>query len=553
MKNHKTLIWCTLGALVLSCLSVSCRKSFQSIIKDAEGATFTVYTYDEYGSPSGSGSGFFIEPDGTAVTNFHVLDGSVKALIRTSDGAEYQIDSVLCASKRKDLLLFKVNNKSNVAFPTLKIAPKVPAKGDKVYNIGAPMGLETSVSDGIVASIRTDSHGDIVQTTAPISPGSSGSPMLNDRGEVFAVATFKRKGAENVNFGVIINSDFRKDLDKREFGKRNPKFNSKKSDFVLLNILPDKRSDIMLNAIEFGTTATTLYMTFTNMHLADGWVIWCELGKKDEGFFIEDRDSHQRYYVTSSSLAEDKEHSKSLGFAEVVRFKVHFPVIKNRLSNIDVMWGENERTAHFTDIDLDNYRNNLSVDQLGYQRAYALNCSTEGGDFITSISILNDILEEYPSDVISLNMMAVLSYVLHNNADALYYLSEAIENNPNDELAFLNRAYMYRSAGSYSEAISDMTSAINLCPLQPDYYYYRAYDYYLLKDYNNALTDINKCLDVSTAEDGFTSSPYVYELRAYVNYYLGKNKDAQNDVRRAYKLSSDKELDQRLQNFYSIL
>lgn len=540
---------------IMCCTLSSCKKSLQQIIEDSEAATFIVYTYDEYGSPAGSGSGFFIQPEGIGVTNWHVLDKSIKAIVKTTDGVEYEIDSVRSASSKKDILVFRVKNKNNTVFKTLHFTKNKPVKGDKVYNIGAPMGLESSVSEGIVASFRDDSHGEIVQTTAPISPGSSGSPMLNEQGDIFAIATFKRKGGENLNFGVMMNEDFQKELDPKEFTKKNRKFNSNKSDFILLNLLPDKGADLVLNAIEFGPTVTTLYMTFTNMHLTSNglWNVWCEMGKKDKGFFIEDKDTKQRYYVTSSTLGENKDKAEKVGLAEVLQFKVHFPVIKNRLTNIDVMWGEDNRCAHFTNINLDDYRNTLSVDDFGYRREYALRYTTEGGDFVSTMSILSDLLDENPSDVISLNMMAILSYLIKNNTDAMYYLEEAIDENPNDELAYVNRAAMHEFSDNYKDAIDDITAAINLAPNQPDYYYARAVDYYRLEDYKHALEDMNKCLEVADKEDGFEDSPYFFELRAYIYFYLNNKKAAQKDVQKAYKLSTDKELDQRLQNFYSIL
>lgn len=546
-----------LATIAIVTVLTSCQKSLQQIIEEVEPATFIVYTYDEYGTPSGSGSGFFIESTGVGVTNWHVLDKSIKAVIKTPDGVQYEIDSVLCASSKKDILVFRVRNKNNKVFKTVQLSKDKPEKGNPVYNIGAPMGMESSVSEGIVASYREDSHGEIVQTTAPISPGSSGSPLLTNKGQVFAIATFKRRGGENMNFGVIMNDDFRKELDSKEFYKKNRKFNSGKSDFVLLNLLPDQGADMVLNAIEFGPTATTLYMSYTNMHLTSSgnndWFLWCELGKKDKGFFIEDKDTKQRYYVVSSSLATEREKAEPIGLAKVLQFKVNFPVIKNKLSNIDVMWGEGQRCSHFTNIDLEHYRENLSVDEFGYQRAYALQCTTEGGDFASTIAILSELLDENPSDVISLNMMAILSYVLHNNSDAMYYLAEAIEQNPNDELAYYNRSSMYEISGNYNEAIEDITAAINLVPDHPDYYWSRAADYYQLEEYSKALADLNKCLEVADKEDGFEDNPYFYEMRAYTHYFLNDRKSAIKDVQKAYKLSKDKELDQRLQKFYSIL
>lgn len=538
------------------CTLTACQKSLQQIITEVEPATCTIYTYDEYGSPSGSGSGFFIESNGVGVTNWHVLDKSIKAIVKMPNGNQYEIDSVLCASAKKDLLVFKIKNTNNTIFPCVTFCTEKPIKGDAVYNISAPLGLESSVSEGILASYRENNQGELVQVTSPLSPGSSGSPLLDTKGNVFAVTSFKRRGGENVSFGVVVDKEFRKQLDTKEFYKKNRKFNSSKSDYILLNIMPDRGADLVLNAIEFGSAATTLYLTYTNMHLSsitNGWYLWCELNKKDKGFFIEDKDSKQRYYVTSSSLEVSKEKSKAIGLAEVVQFKVHFPAIKNTLSNIDIRWGEDGREAQFTDINLDDYRENLSVDDFAYNRTYALQCTTEGGDFVTTISMLTELLDENPSDVISLNMMAILSYLIDNNTDARYYLDEAIDQNPNDELAYLNRATMSEYDENFDAAINDISQAINLVPKQPDYYLTRATYYYRDEDYKHALEDLDKCLEVSEKEDGFAEDPYFYELRAYVNYYLKNVKAARNDCQKAYKLSTDPEADKRIQALYDLL
>ena len=80
----------------------SCQRSLKSIVKEAEKATFIIYTYDEFGSPRGSGSGFFIEKTGIGITNYHVLDGAVKAVIKTTDNAEYEIEQVIASNQQWD-------------------------------------------------------------------------------------------------------------------------------------------------------------------------------------------------------------------------------------------------------------------------------------------------------------------------------------------------------------------------------------------------------------------------------------------------------------------
>lgn len=191
--------------LFLITLLISCKKEVKDIIKKGEEASFIIYTYDEFGSPNGSGSGFFIAEEGIGITNYHVLDGSVKAIIKTYDNKEYEIDKVIASDKKWDIIKFSIKNKREEKFAHLNFAKQKAEKGDKVYSISSPLGLEKSVSDGIIASLRSDKqHGDIIQITAPISSGSSGSALLNESGDVFGVATFNKTGGQNLNFGVAI-------------------------------------------------------------------------------------------------------------------------------------------------------------------------------------------------------------------------------------------------------------------------------------------------------------------------------------------------------------
>ena len=163
-----------LPILFLLCM-VSCKKNLKTIIAETEDATFIIYTFDEYGSPSGSGSGFFIDKEGTGITNYHVLDESVKAILKTKEGQIYEIDKVTASDKQWDIVKFSTKHDPSEKFAYLDFSRRKAENGDRIYNISAPLGLEQTISEGIVSSLRQDSHGEIIQITAPISPGSSGS------------------------------------------------------------------------------------------------------------------------------------------------------------------------------------------------------------------------------------------------------------------------------------------------------------------------------------------------------------------------------------------
>lgn len=526
----------------------SCKKDLKEIIADTKQATFTVYTFDEYGSPSGSGSGFFIDKDGTAISNFHVLDGSTKAVIKTEDGIEYEIDQVLASDEKWDIAKFTVKNIANKEFPFLTFANKVVEQGDKVYNISAPLGLEHSVSEGIVSSLRSDSHGKVIQITAPISPGSSGSAILDERGEVIAVATFQKQGGQNLNFGVSIDSDRLTLLSQNDFIKKHPDFN-KKDNFIILNIPDEGDGDVTLHALEFKSDATIAYLSYTNLDMAyESLVIWCELNMGDESFTIFDKDRNKKYHVVSSTIGVDKENGTDVALASNYRFKVYFPAIKEQLNNIDIMTGPTTRDWHFRNINLNQYREKIAYDSEKYIKEYAYS-TMHKGDLAEAASVFNSILEENPEDVQALNAMGIISYVIDNNMDALHYFTKAIETHPNNTLGLHNRSYLYKYQKEYKKAIEDISKVISIDSAQPDNYYFRAMIYVELEKFEEAITDFTKALD---SED-FKEESLMYFYRALCYAQLGKTQKAINDVQTAYNYNSDPEMEQTLQELWAKL
>ncbi len=167
----------------------------------------TILTYDADGQPAGQGSGFFIAED-RIVTNLHVIQSANRAEIRLTSGAMFDITGVLADDEAHDLALLQVDlttNGSTVTIKPLRLAATIPKEGERIAVIGSPRGLEQTVSDGIVSAVREiPGFGTIIQMTAAISPGSSGSPVLNMRGEVIAVARSIMVDAQSINFAVAI-------------------------------------------------------------------------------------------------------------------------------------------------------------------------------------------------------------------------------------------------------------------------------------------------------------------------------------------------------------
>lgn len=147
-----------------------------------------------YSVPAGTGSGFFVHPDGYILTNYHVIKGVRSSDVFVSDmnGAEYQA-TIIGADPASDLAIIKVAAKNGEKFPTLSFAAPDSTKiGNWAIAIGAPFNLEFSVTAGIVSGVHRSSVGvnvyeNYIQTDASINPGNSGGPLLNAKGEVIGV------------------------------------------------------------------------------------------------------------------------------------------------------------------------------------------------------------------------------------------------------------------------------------------------------------------------------------------------------------------------------
>ncbi len=175
------------------------------LFKKVSPAVATVITYDSGDKPFKQGSGFFINQAGHLITNFHVLKGASFAVIKTSDNTEYLVKSILAENEKQDLIMLAIEIPEGNEGPGtwLDINDKQPNIADKIIVIGSPLGLGMTVSDGIISAIREiPDMGLVFQMTAPISQGSSGSPVIDMNGKVVGVSFFQIVKGQNLNFAI---------------------------------------------------------------------------------------------------------------------------------------------------------------------------------------------------------------------------------------------------------------------------------------------------------------------------------------------------------------
>jgi S1-C subfamily serine protease len=183
-----------------------------AISEEAAKAIVVVVTSDGTGKRLAQGSGFLVTEDGKLMTNLHLLTGAASAIVKFSDGGFYEVEGFLGTDAHKDIAILKIHAPGK-EFPFLRMADAHQVQvGQHVVAIGSPLALEGSVSDGIISAVRNgrelsiDVSDDfkVFQTTAPVSPGSSGGALLNMQGEAIGIVSFGFVEGQNLNFAIPV-------------------------------------------------------------------------------------------------------------------------------------------------------------------------------------------------------------------------------------------------------------------------------------------------------------------------------------------------------------
>jgi serine protease Do len=183
-------------------------RDVQDLVKQLGQAVVQVRT------PEGLGSGFFVNPDGYLITNFHVIEGETEISVEVySQDSNDQLDRdtykkvrIVAINKFHDLSLLHIEDKNAPKFKYLTLGSSdVLNVGDPVFAVGSPMGLERTVTEGIVSTKTRELEGELyLQTTTQINPGNSGGPLFNLAGEVVGVTNMKIMFGEGLGFAIPV-------------------------------------------------------------------------------------------------------------------------------------------------------------------------------------------------------------------------------------------------------------------------------------------------------------------------------------------------------------
>lgn len=183
-------------------------RDVQDLVKQLGQAVVQVRT------PEGLGSGFFVNPDGYLITNFHVIEGdteiSVEVYSQDSNGQlirdTYKKVRIVAINKFHDLALLHIEDMNAPKFKYVTLGSSdVLNVGDPVFAVGSPMGLERTVTEGILSTKTRELEGELyLQTTTQINPGNSGGPLFNLAGEVVGVTNMKIMFGEGLGFAIPV-------------------------------------------------------------------------------------------------------------------------------------------------------------------------------------------------------------------------------------------------------------------------------------------------------------------------------------------------------------
>ena len=202
MKGIQLLTFITALTAAAGGLVVNAAETVRQIATATFPSVVLLVVEDERGQPVALGSGFFVK-ENVIASNFHVVENAARAYAKlVGQKTKYDVTGVVGLDSKHDLVLLGVEE---AKVPPLKLGDgsKV-AVGDTVFAVGNPQGLEGTFSQGIVSGIRQFDADILLQITAPISPGSSGGPVLDSEGRVIGVAVATFRSGQNLNFAIPV-------------------------------------------------------------------------------------------------------------------------------------------------------------------------------------------------------------------------------------------------------------------------------------------------------------------------------------------------------------
>ena len=523
-------LFCTIGAV-----SAQTDLPAEDIAEKALAATVYLEMKDANGKTLGIGSGFFVKPNIIA-TNYHVIEGAAKGTAKlVGKNTTYNIKGVTATDRTNDLALLQVP--AYGIYGVKGIKPLALGDSDKVrivetvYVAGNPKGLEGTFSDGIISSRRDKGTKERLQMTAPISPGSSGGPVLNRKGEVIGVSFMTLRGGQNLNFAMP--SKYIKKLFEQAKPAR-PLLQGKQSisaeTYFLWACIKQKKGNYE-GAIADYTQAIRLKPDYVDAYFNRGTM------KAMMGEYLA---SISDFDITIRLNPKDNDAYVGRGLAKASLGKYLAAII------------DYDMAIRFNSNDADAY----------YHRGIAKGHLKQHSAAISDFDIA---IRHNPNDSDVYYNRGVAKSQLGQHSAAISDFDIVIKLNPDYTKAYINRGLAKSQLGQYSTAISDYNTAIKLKPDYTEAYFVRGLAKYNLRKHSVAISDFDIVVklnpdyveayfyrgsaklklnqDLAAISDfdiaiklkpDYTKA---YFIRGLTKYMLGRTLEAEQDLKKALKLA----------------
>ena len=473
----------------------------------------------------GTGTGFFTSEEGLALSNWHVLEDGAFAFALLADDKVLQIERITRKCEDCDLVEFQVLGSEGQSFNPVEIDDQLPAKGSSLIIIGCPENYRNAVSAGLVAAMGEVQGQVMVQTEASISPGSSGSPVFNADGKVFAVATQTDMAGQNLNFCLPLNV-----LDRLEPVQPADQLTSVQVPIYVFNQRCAYNNVLTLHSLAFYDQKTVAHFSFVNLSLVwgDGAFIFTSVG--DENAFKIQSDDGNEAVAVSTTIGNSDVENTGLQLGETRRFTVQFPPF-NPSSTLSLREGEGD--WRFSNLKLDDGPG-MKVNSLGdlekLQSLWMtmlteedLSQIEEGVEFL----YLNAAVDDIPESAFSHNLEGVIHYLLNDLGSAKWSFEAAAEM-PGDGLAWLN-LYAVTPSEDVLDELMYLNQAIVADPQQPETRLYRARLHYSMENWRSCLEDFDRFF-----ESGRQYTPVEYGQYGVAQIEIGLLDTGCENVRYAF-------------------
>lgn len=529
---QKTIIALACGIL-FSFYTKTTLAQFPSLVSNLEKAIFQIETYDEYGINLGTGTGFFINNKGRALTALHVLNEAKFAFIKDYKGRIFRINQVTRINEKADIAEFSIDA-DNFSFSYIPISTKIPAKGSDVFTIGFPEGYERAVFKGIISATQIKNGETVIQTSAAISEGSSGSPLLNMNGQAIGVISYTNEAGQNLNFAYALDN-----LIRLKSESSIELMGDAKGKFYFMNLTCKNEPNLNLTSIEFTDTTTVFNFIYTNISIAfgDGAFIYCNTKDRNQTFHINDRASLNRYSLQGSNLPGSIEEASGMKLGNVKTFKLIFGPIKE-LTEFDLNEGMPGGDWSFKQITLPQ-KQNLSptfFEKFNKEQMYFVTFDIKSERYASALAELQKCQDSLSTNERWQRLSAIVCYKNGDYEKALLKIERSLTFLPYYSSLYADQYETQLKLGNNLKALESIEKAIELSPDYIEYYLRRAAIHYKSENWEKAVSDYSKFID-----SGRECDATIYLLRGLAKAQI-KDSTACFDLNRAKEMAeSDRE------------